>query len=176
MKTFKNLKKQAHALLLLGLVSLTFVGCGKNNTSGGSNSNTPVQPINGSAGGSINTNLQSVNILRQNFPCAQNRQRIPVNLPIQMQNFNSNATFVGSTSEGDIAVATNTPNGPMLSMEVCQREGISSNAQISEIYLNNSLICSNGELVATVIIPGQFGNFTLRFHPEFFKQVCSQFR
>lgn len=173
----KTLKKLTNAFMLLWVVSFISVGCGNNNKSGG-NTNTPIPtPIETGNFGS-QSNLPVVNLLRQLFPC----QRINVSLPIQMQNFNSGATFVGSTSEGDIAIAVNAPGGAVLQMEVCQRNGLERNGLTSspilseQPVLNNSLVCPVGEIVSTVKIPiqGTQKAYELRFHAEYLKQLCGQ--
>lgn len=179
MKTFNLLKRLPKALFMLSLVSVISTGCGNNNRSGGSNNNNnpaPFAPINPN-GGVFNTNLQVLNLLRQ-IPCLMGEQRVPVNLPVQIPNFNIGATFVGTSTYGDIAVITSQGQTPVLQMEICQRQqiGMSNQPMLqSNIHLNNSLRCNVGEITsANVSFQSQFGPVPVGFNNNHLNQVCSQ--
>lgn len=95
------------------------------------------------------------------------------NVIVRLQNINVavGSSYVGVTSEGDIANVYNNGSGPLMALQICHRKGIKRTAGklLSNPIINNSFSCQVDEITAaTVDIPTETGSLLLQFKPIYF--------
>lgn len=157
MKTRQTLKG------LLLIFAFLLASCGKDNVSG----NNPNSNV---FGGAIGIPGQYGNALYAENPCRvnagfngfpnqagiQGRQTVVVRL--QGMNVAIGSSYVGVTSEGDIANVYNDGSGPVMAMQLCNRGFGTQGQLLGNPIINNSLNCQVDEITsAQVILPSQFG-------------------
>lgn len=151
------------------------VGCGKKNESGRRNTNPyfsqfgtfgPGQvPI---PGGVTNPAAQAL----FQSPCANGQQRIGLQLPLNLS-VSYTGTYIGITSEGDIALVTNNGGGgAIMSAYICFRpefgNGQGGQPQLSRNpVINRSLYCQVDEITAASMYIQTYIGYplTLNFRP-----------
>lgn len=159
---------------LLLIFAMVLSGCGKDNVSGNQN--------NGLYGGAIGIPGQYGNAIYAENPCRvnaiptygyptqqniQGRQTIVVRL--QGVNVAIGSSYIGVTSEGDIANVYNDGRGPVMAMQLCNRGFAAQGQLLGNPIINNSLNCQVDEITqAQVVLPGMFGQIYLNFRPIYF--------
>ena len=155
------------AILALALIA---GACGKDNESGKKSKNNSYL---GSIGVGTYTGVQPANssnpYVQQVFqmPCANGSQRQGTGMQLNFA-VSANGTYVGVTTEGDIAVMTGGPNGAaVMSLYLCQRPATGAphmpqNPKYAVTYHG----CRFDQITdAYVEIPGPYGPFRLLFFP-----------
>jgi hypothetical protein len=162
------MKSIGKCLLLAALLAM-LAACGKQNTSGKTNSWSYGNPytypgVNMNSLGAVNSPVALVNQIMQSYPCQSNPQnpmgRIPLQVPLT--NFKSqvapNDFFVGVTSVGDVAIVIGTALGqpPMFLGYMCPRSfAQSGSGQLTGVEINaNMTRCTVKTLSARIVFPG----------------------
>lgn len=153
-------------------------GCGKKNESG-KNSYNPYYNQLGSYPGVVGTGSIPAGVVNnyaqlifQSLPCISGGQRAGLQFGLNMSAA-VNATYVGITSEGDIAIITSNGGQAVMQAFICMRPEFGSGSSIQPQVVNNSAAvgrslagCVIDEIsAATVRIPSYTGYLTLNFRP-----------
>lgn len=143
-------------LILTTLLTLV-VSCGKDNKSG--------QGYSGQFNYANVSNNPYVSTVMNENPCSTGLQRVGVQVPMTGFNVAPGSTYVGVTSEGDVAVVTSDGTYGVFTAYVCGRSGMGGNSQLQPgVVINRSNYCSIDEITsATMVIGSTYGNFTLNF-------------
>lgn len=166
--------------LLIAIMALS-VGCGKKNESG---KNSAFNPYYNQLGtfpgsvGSIPTNITNpyAQQIFQFLPCLNGQQRVGIQFGLNMS-VAVNATYVGITSEGDVAIVSSSGNSQaVFSAYVCYRpefgQGtLSQPQQPANPAVGRSLAgCLVDEIsAARLLLPTMYGYaLTLNFRPIHF--------
>ncbi len=162
--------RKIYFLLTSLLMTFFLASCGKDNKSGGSSSSSwsPLGTVNGIPVNITNPAVQSLFTM----PCLSGLQRVGVQQRIPMT-VALNATYVGVTSEGDIALITsdNSTSQAVMSMYVCARTQLGSgtpNIVTPPAVGRSSAGCNVDEIsAARVELPsgGGYYPFLLNFRP-----------
>lgn len=153
--------KRVVTIMFLGLALLG--GCGKNNESGKSSSSLCnglgyCSSLGNIGVGAIPTNVTNpyVKLVFQSMPCTTGGGRVGVQMALQ-QTVAANATYIGITSEGDIAMVTSSGGQGILSAYLCQRPGLASGQLTRNPVLNRSSAgCLIDEITAASMVAGQY--------------------
>lgn len=81
------------------------------------------------------------------------------------------ASYVGVTSEGDIATVYNDGKGPIMVADICYRDSVNKEygQLIGNLIINNSLNCQVDEITqAQIVLPSKEGSLYLLFRPIYF--------
>ncbi len=154
MKTTKFKK----LLFMFTLISLVAVGCGRNNVSGTKSRNNGLPGVGGigvGGVGGLGTSSPLAGIVLQENPCISGAGRMLANIPLTMMtNVAINSTYIGVTSEGDVATITNMGQGPILTLHLCQRPGLTSGqGQLTQNpVINSSRYCRVDEITAASVV------------------------
>jgi len=143
--TFKRLIEFTKLLAITTLLSILILSCGKENNTGGSLSRSTSVTAVGSSSSMINT------ILNEN-KCSSGYGRIVVSIPLEM-NVPTNQTYVGVTSEGDVAIVTNNNGQPTLQAHICGRTivGNGEGRLLGNPTIGQSQRCKVNEITAAQI-------------------------
>lgn len=152
--------------LVLSTISLLLVSCGPKNTSGGKTKSKP----------GVDTTVTTANkgawidIVRQENPCQYGGQRQPITIPLQNSGGSAGATYVGVTSEGDIAYVESNGGQQIMTVEICSRPAIDGRATggmaSNPVLKTNLYNCPIDEIVkADIYLDGAYGNYMLAFAP-----------
>lgn len=151
------------------LLTLIFIlsSCGRNNQSGQNNPAT--NQFNNPLGvGSTNPFVSTV---MQQYPCISGLPRSQATIPLNMQ-VAIGGTYIGVTSEGDVAVVTSNNGQGVLSAFICGRSSTTSGQGqlMGNPVINRSYNCQIDEITsASMRLPTQFGPvLSLNFRPIYF--------
>ncbi len=146
------------AMLALAIV---LGACGKDNESGKKSGGTYFGSLGTIGGGSYPTNVTNPHIrgVFQSLSCLSGGQRVGVQFGLNLS-VAANASYVGITSEGDIAFVTNSNGQAVFNAYICQRPGLGSGtgSMSSNPIVNRSLYCQIDEITkASMVLPGAPG-------------------
>jgi len=157
-------------LVLAVTMALIAAGCGKKNESGKSSYNPYSNYLGQGAALPAGANSYA-SLVFNGLPCSNGQQRIGVQFGLNMAAA-ANSTYVGITSEGDIAVVTSNAGQAVFSAYICNRpEFASTNGQGSmsaNPAIGRSLVgCAVDEIsAASLRLPTMYGYYlTLNFRP-----------
>ena len=172
------------SIFTMALVSTLFVSCGKDNSSGGSKKKNNYGTYNYGNITSYNGSQVPNNwleVVSSQNPCISsgsygyngsnnNRSignRVRTVVPLQGINVNAGSVHVGVTPEGDIAIASNQNQGPVLEILLCP-DATGQGSLASNPVLNISQVCPLSEITAadvSLYSNSGYGNYLLKFAP-----------
>ena len=148
------MKTTLRGMALIILLAFTFVSCGANNTSGTGRRSARDNGANNAGIAGFGTSSPHIQTVMAENPCVSGQGRVTVTLPLQM-NVATNQTYVGVTSEGDVAVISN-QGQPAMTMYICQRYslGQGQGQLLGNPAIASSPNCQVNEITAaTVALP-----------------------
>ena len=167
----KQLKEIIKQGLLLTVLSLALISCGKNNKSGSSSSSTTTTGTitGGTYQGGNGTVLPGnwLDVLFNENRCQYNGTREKKVINLQGISINAGGLYIGATSNGDIAVVSNQNNQPVMDLYLCPRQGMVGGQLLSNPIINYSSLCPMGEITqANVRLNGSNGGYSIEaFRP-----------
>ena len=162
------------ALSMALFISLTIVGCGKDDKSGKKKNNgSPTVPgINNAYNyGAYNLPSNWLEIVAQENPCqlSGTTARVSIATTLQGLNINAGAIYAGVTPEGDIGIITNQNGNPTLEVLACDDLAAAGTPTVFDYsfpVLNVSDICPISEITDfDVVIQTTQGQAILEFAP-----------
>ncbi|MFP5491854.1 MAG: hypothetical protein ACLGG0_10150 [Bacteriovoracia bacterium] len=146
------------AILALALLA---GACGKDNESGKKSGGTYFGSLGTLAPGQVPPNITNsyAQQVFQSTTCTTGGQRIGVAFNLTDMTVAANATYIGITSEGDVAVVTNNGGQALFSAFICARPSLGQGSgSLSRPALNRSLRCLVDEITAADMqLPGAPG-------------------
>lgn len=173
----KQMMKVMNKGILLSIISLALISCGKSNKSGSSSSTTPTtgtittlpggQTYTGGNGTVLPTNW--LDVIANENKCFEGGSRIKKTISLANTSVNANALYVGVTSYGDIAIVSSSGAQPTIDMYFCPRAQMTGQGNlINDPVINYSPNCPMGEISggAKVVLQGpQNVTYKLQFRP-----------
>jgi hypothetical protein len=151
--------------VLFGLLIL--VSCGKDNRSGQSNTSVGINPI----GPGVGVTNPYVGTVMNEYPCLSGMPRTTVQIPLNMT-VAVGGTYVGVTSEGDVALVSSNGGQGIFTAYICGRTSAANGtgSLLGNPVINRSYNCQIDEVTSAAMnLPTLYGGtLRLNFRPIYF--------
>jgi hypothetical protein len=154
--------------ILVILLAFAIAGCGKKNQSG--KSSVPGPGVWNNLGSTSVSNPYASTVINEN-PCMSGLPRSTIQVGLNMQ-VAVGGTYIGVTSEGDVAIVTSSNGQGVLTAYICGRSSAASGqGQLTgNPVINRSYNCQIDEITsARMILPSAYGpQLVLNFRAIYF--------